>query len=175
MKTIVLYKSKYGHAKTYAEMIASRLEAKSYDIKDWKKAEIQKADLIIFGSGVYIGKINHIQKALRLFSDQQLVIFACGGELEDETTLARLKETNLTEPKYQDLPFFYLPGGMDLSKVKGLMKLMLSMIQSMLAKKTNRTEEEERFYQQFHQASYYVDARYIEPLVAFCQNTKKLP
>lgn len=165
MKTFVFYKSKYGHAKSYAEMIARELNAEWMELSQYRKVKIQPNDLIIFGSGVYIGKINQIKKALQVFRNHRLIVFACGGDLGEEATIKRLHVTNFTEVQRETIPFFYLPGGMDLSNTRGFTKVMLSFVMKMLEKKSDRTEDEEKFLQQFSTSSYYVDRSHLEPLL----------
>ncbi len=53
MKTIVVYKSKSGYTKTYAEWISSELNCDLKCAEDIKIDELLKYDVIIYGGGLY--------------------------------------------------------------------------------------------------------------------------
>jgi flavodoxin len=59
-KVLVLYFSKYGYTKKYAEWIAAELNGDIYDIKHFKQNSIKNYGTIILGSGLYAGKIQGI-------------------------------------------------------------------------------------------------------------------
>jgi menaquinone-dependent protoporphyrinogen IX oxidase len=56
-KALVLYFSKYGSTKKYAEWIASELNGDIYNIKKFNQNSLKEYDTIILGSGLYAGKI----------------------------------------------------------------------------------------------------------------------
>ena len=47
MNTVVIYKSKYGSTRTYAEWISKELECEIYDAKNIKADDLLKYDAII--------------------------------------------------------------------------------------------------------------------------------
>ena len=53
MKTIVIYKTKYGSAKTYAQWIGEELSCKTVDARDITVQELEAYDNIIYGGGLY--------------------------------------------------------------------------------------------------------------------------
>jgi menaquinone-dependent protoporphyrinogen IX oxidase len=59
-KVLVMYFSKYGHTKKYAEWIALELNGDIYNIKNIKSSILKNYDAIILGSGLYAGKIEGI-------------------------------------------------------------------------------------------------------------------
>lgn len=172
MKGIVLYKSKYGHTYTYAKWIQEALGFELRDFSKFKQKEIPNYETIIFGSGVYIGKMNQIKKVLQMFSSKSIVIFACGGHPGVEKEIAVLKETNFTEADLQKHVFFYLPGGVDYTKMKGIKKCMVSFFCKMLEKKENRTPDEEAMMSGFTNPTYYVDQKEINNLVEFVKSQR---
>ncbi len=60
MSTIVIYKTKYGATKKYAEWIAEELGCDMVDAKDIKIDDILKYDTIIYGGGLYAEIINGV-------------------------------------------------------------------------------------------------------------------
>ena len=79
--TIVLYGSKYGSTKQYAEWIAEELNADLLDVNDAKIQNTEQYDTIIFGGAVYAGGIkgiNFIVKNYDQLKNDKLIIFTCG-------------------------------------------------------------------------------------------------
>ena len=66
MKSIVIYKSKYGSTKTYAEWIASELSCEALDAKNIKADSLLEYDNIIYGGGLYaeIKVFNYLGKMI---------------------------------------------------------------------------------------------------------------
>lgn len=127
MKNIVLYKSKYGNTFQYVTWIAEELDWEIRDFSKFKKSEIKNYNTIIFGSGVYIGRMNNIRKVLEWFKEKLIIIFDCGGNNNVEKDITGIKNNNFNEDQIAFHTFFYLPGGIDFSKVKGIVKLMINI------------------------------------------------
>ena len=78
MNTIVIYKSKYGATKKYAEWISSELSCEMIDAKNVKAADLLKYDTIIYGGGLYAEVINGvtlITKNFDMIKDKKLIVF----------------------------------------------------------------------------------------------------
>lgn len=60
MKAVVVYKSKTGYVKRYAEWIGEALGCEILENKGLRAASLQKYDMIILGGGLYAGSINGI-------------------------------------------------------------------------------------------------------------------
>ena len=170
MKTIVLYKSKYGNTLQYAKWISEALDCELRDLKDFKKKEIKNYQNIIFGSGVYMGKFNQVNNVLKMFTSKPITIFACAGHLFDEKEIEKLKERHFTKEQLAFHHFFYLPGGVDFRKLKGLMKRMVEFFIRMIEKKGNKTQEEIDIVEGYYHPTNYVDQKYISELVSFVKN-----
>lgn len=167
MKTIVLYKSKYGNTLQYAQWISESLNCELRDFKDFKKREIKNYQNIIFGSGVYMGKLNQIKKVLRMFSSKPISIFACAGHLFDEKEIEKLKTNHFTEEQLAFHHFFYLPGGVDFTKLTGMMKRIVDFFIHMIEKKENKTQDEIDIIEGYYHPTHYVDKKYIKEIVEY--------
>ena len=55
MKILIIYDSKYGTTKTYAEMISKHIDAKIESITNITEADLQDADIVIIGTYVRVG------------------------------------------------------------------------------------------------------------------------
>jgi flavodoxin len=56
-KVLIMYFSKYGSTKKYAEWIASELNGDVYDIKYVKQNILKNYDTIILGTALYAGQL----------------------------------------------------------------------------------------------------------------------
>ncbi len=172
MRGIVLYKSKYGNTLQYATWLSSKLGFALRDFSKFKPNELSDYDVFIFGSGVYMGKMNKIKKALKLFKNQKLIIFACAGNNNVEAEINIIKKSNFTKDELAKNAFFYLPGGVDFSKVKGLFKPFLNVFRKMLEKKKNRSFDEEQILKGFTEPTNYVDISHIDQIVTYINHTQ---
>jgi len=81
MSTIVVYKSKYGATKAYAEWIAEELECEAVEMKSVKIDDLLKYDKIVYGGGLYAEMIAGIALISRNFdklADKKIAIFSTG-------------------------------------------------------------------------------------------------
>ena len=173
MNNIVLYKSKYGNTLQYATWLSESLHFELRDFKDFKKREIKNYQTIIFGSGVYMGKLNKVKKVLKWFQDKPIIIFACAGNLNVERDIEEIKKANFTLEQLKYHHFFYLPGGVDFTKLKGLMKSMVKFFINMIEKKKDKTPDEIAILDGYKHPSHYVDKKYIEEIVNYVNTTKQ--
>ena len=77
MNPIVIYKSKYGSTKQYAEWIADELNCLAVDAKKLKVDNLRNYDTIIYGGGLYaeiIAGVTLITKNMDLLAVQTLYI-----------------------------------------------------------------------------------------------------
>ena len=83
----------------------------------------------------------------------------------DQGNFENLKKTNLNDG-LENVPFFYFHGGLNYEKMGFISKKMLGMVGSMLAKKEDKTAEEEELVKVFGSSSDFSDVKFIDPLVA---------
>ena len=60
MNTIVIYKTKYGATKKYAQWISEELGCEAVDAKKITVDDILKYDTIVYGGGLYAEIINGV-------------------------------------------------------------------------------------------------------------------
>lgn len=169
MKGIVLFKSKYGNTRKYAEWIAEELSWELRDFSKFKAKEKDNYDQIIFGTGVYMGKMNKLKKVLRMFKNKPIIIYACAGNPGLEKEIQDIKDNNFKEEELSYHKFFYLPGGVDFSKVKGLMKPFINVFRKVLEKKKDLTHDEEEILKGFTHPTNLVDKKHIQEIVTYAK------
>jgi menaquinone-dependent protoporphyrinogen IX oxidase len=127
MKTVVIYKSKTGFAKRYAEWIAGELAADLYESSQITIAQITAYDTVIYGGGLYISGINGVElitKNLDILQGKRIVVFGVGATPGREEEIREVQDANFTPEQQQQIRFFYLRGGYDYNKLKPVDKVL---------------------------------------------------
>ncbi len=81
MNTVVIYKTKYGSTRTYAEWIAKELNCPALDAKTVSVSDLESYDTIIYGGGLYAEVINGITlitKNIDKLSGKKIAVFTTG-------------------------------------------------------------------------------------------------
>ena len=124
MCRVIIYKSKTGHTERYARMLSKELHIPCYSYKD---AKVSENDEIIFLSYIYAYKIMGLSKILKKYNVK--VVIAVGALAYSKDYLNTLKDANNIK-----LPFFYLRGGIDYSKLNFFFRKFLPVIGKDIAK-----------------------------------------
>ncbi|NLI22342.1 MAG: hypothetical protein GX418_12465 [Clostridiales bacterium] len=164
MNTLVVYTSKTGFTKQYAEEIAARLGCEAMPAGSVPVERLAKADVVVYGGWVFAGKVNGLAKARPLVRGK-LIVFAVGATRAPEMDLDALRTANALEKE----PLFYLEGGFRFDRLGMLMRFMIKTLGRMAAKKENPTEQD-RMMAGMNGANFdYYDAQAVAPLVAAAQ------
>lgn len=115
---IVLYSSRTGYSKRYAEHIAQELD---YAIKPIQKANLFQVSCyptVIFGGGLHHNRIDGIEgltEGFKYFGEQNLIIFSVGLASVNDELIKQIKAKNF--PDFMEGTYFYhaLPGGLSRS------------------------------------------------------------
>ncbi len=133
---IILYRSKYGAAKRYANWLA---QATGFDCVEIGKADIdavRQVPAVILCGGIYaggIGGIGWIQAHWQALQGCKLAVFAVGASPWDADALRELRARNL-KPPMEKIPCFYGRGAWDES-VMGLRdRVLVKLLKKMTAK-----------------------------------------
>ncbi len=130
---VIIYESKTGFTKRYADILAAKTGFKAFPVKDISK--VRQDDEIIFLGWMKVGKIQGLKK-LRKHN----VKAVCGsgtGRTAEPSTKAVISRNKLEGQK-----FFYLRGGCyPLKELKGMDKIMLSMFVKILKSRSDKDEK----------------------------------
>lgn len=173
MKTIVVYKSKYGYTKRYAEWIAEELRC---DIKeDAALGDILGYDVIICGGGCYAGSINGarlLTKNLSRLSGKKLILFAVGSSLGAEKDMIPFWEKNLTAEQRRTIAHFYLRGGFDYGRLGSTDRLMMNMLKAHLKKIKDPDEETRGLLAAYDVPVDFTDKERLAELLEYVKNVR---
>ena len=121
---VIVYESKTGFTKKYADMLAEKTKLEVFQVKEISK--VNQNEAIIFLGWIKAGKIQGLDK-LRKYNVKAVCGSGTGRTAEPST------EAVVSRNKIGDIPFFYLRGGCyPLKQLKGMDKIMLSMFLKML-------------------------------------------
>lgn len=121
---VIVYESKTGFTKRYADMLASKTGLKVFRVKELSK--VNQDEEIIFLGWMKAGKIQGLDK---LRKNNVKAVCGSGTGRTAEPSAERIISRN----KIEGIPFFYLRGGcLPLRELKGMDKIMMSMFSRML-------------------------------------------
>lgn len=142
MNRIVIYKSEYGAAKKYAEHIAKNLGCEALPLKEAKNVRLDAYDAVIFGGGVYAGKINGADFIVKNFDklnlkEKKLAVFTVSlNPVEEQSVLESYAAASFPAEIRDKIKFFYFRGGMDIDRLSFVHRSMMRMMKKMLEKKS---------------------------------------
>ena len=133
---IILYRSKYGAAKRYANWLA---QATGFDCVEIGKADIdavRQVPAVILCGGIYaggIGGIGWIHAHWQALQGCKLAVFAVGASPWDADALRELRARNL-KPPMEKIPCFYGRGAWDESVMGFRDRVLVKLLKKMTAK-----------------------------------------
>ncbi len=147
MNTVVLYRSKYGSTRTYAEWIAEALDAQVQDAKGVSVSDLLAYDGIVYGGGLYAEVINGvglITKNVQALSQKRIAVFSTGitpldcRAYYDEMVLAKNFKTGVPD----NVRVFNYLGKMKLDELTVVHRTAVKALKKLMAAKENPTETE---------------------------------
>ena len=148
MKAIVIYKTKYGSTKTYAQWIAEELGCDAVDAKGVKAEDLDEYDTIIYGGGLYAEVINGvvlITKNFDKFSDKRIFIYTTGitpleyREYYDKLVLQK----NFKPHMLEKIKVYNFLGKMITEELSLVHRTALKSLKKLMSGKENPTEMEQ--------------------------------
>lgn len=174
MKILVVYQSKTGFARRYAEMIGTAVGAEVAEFRTASAEQMSKYDVVVYGAGLYAGRINGLAKAKETFQKStagKLVVFATGATPGEVT--AKIEEVwsvNLPGEEAETIPHFYMQGGLNYEKMGFMDRLLMKMMANMLKKKENKDETDAGMEQAILSSFDSTSEDYIQPIVEYIRN-----
>lgn len=128
MKAVVIYSSKRGATKRYAEWIAEDLGCDCIPLATCDVHSLEQFDVIVYGGWLRGSGIVGFDKFREAISDlgDRLVVFCDGISNDTAENFEQIVDINLGENE-NSIPIFFLSGAYDPSKVTGIDKMMMSV------------------------------------------------
>ena len=175
-ETIVIYESKYGFTKQYANWISQALSCPVLERRQVHSQDLEQADVILYGGGLYAGGVSGIKLITQnweLLSHKKVVLFTCG--LADPKNPVNVKHIHeslskvLSPEIISQIQIFHFQGGMDYSRLKFVHRSMMAMLRKMLLKKKedDLTSEDRELLATYGKAVDFTDPGSIRPLLDY--------
>ena len=138
MKKLIVYRTKYGSVKQYAEWLAEETGADLVPEKELKPAQLAEYDVLVFGGRLYAGRIQGLAKlkvALSRLKDKKILVFAVGAVPPEDNPAGELARRNFKDASVLAAPLFVLPGKLMYSQLRRVDRMMVGMVSKMFSKK----------------------------------------
>ena len=165
-KIAVVYKSKYGTTKRYAEWIAEALDGSLFEAADMSPSQLMEYDLVIYGGGLYASGIDGVRLVAKN-PCKSLIVFTVGladPEITDYTEILARSFAPSSQVKA-----FHLRGGIDYGELSLIHKGMMAMVKKAAEKKPpdERTGDDRGVLETYGGKVDFTDKSTITPLVEY--------
>ena len=180
-KTVVIFESKYGSTKRYAQWISEALCCPLFERKDFRPQDFGTYNVIIYGGGLYAGGVSGIKLITgnwSLISDKKIILFTCGlADPNDPVNVSHIRRSLaavLSSDMMDCIKLYHLRGGIDYHKLSFVHKAMMAMLRRMLLKReaSELSNEDRQLLDTYGKKIDFIDHSTIQPLTAY---VKELP
>ena len=134
-KTLVIYKSKTGFTKRYAQWIKEDLNCDMVSYDKGVSLSFDSYDTVIFGGGFYAGKINGLnqfKKNLSKLEGKKIIVFATGAAPAEAPDTQNSLRKNFTDAEWSKIKAFYMQSGLCYEKMGTKDKMMMAGLRTIL-------------------------------------------
>ena len=177
-KVLVMYYSKYGSAKNYAQWIATELGADIYPVNKVPANNFDNYDAIILGSSLYAGSISGIDIIIKNYEQiktKKLILFTCGiadySKPENINTINARLNKEIPPDIMQNFKVFYLRGGMNYKKLSLKHKIMMWLLKKMIERKKEEelAEDDKELLKTYGEELDFMDKSSITGIIDYCR------
>lgn len=168
MKAAVVYNSKTGFTRRYAQRIARQTGADCYELRQAKRMNFGKYDAIVFGGWACAGSIrglNWFKANMNKWKGRKLVVFSVGASPADSPDIKTSLSKNFSREELEQVELFYCPGGLNYEKMSLGYRLLMKAFVSALKRKKNKTSFEKRAAEVMSSSYDISDEAYIQGIV----------
>ena len=116
MKKIVVYWSKTGFTKKYAQWIANQLQCDFVDEKAVTDGKLLSYDVVVYGGGIMASQIMGLKEMKAKLNNAQktkLVVFCTGATLAEETEKVKeIEKMNFSSDESYTIPLVEMVNGL---------------------------------------------------------------
>ena len=170
MNGIIIYKSKYGATKKYAEWIAERTGFGCIKTDEADVKKLAEYDTIILGGGVYatrIAGLSFLKKNISKLAGKRIIVFCCGASPYDQKTFdAGMQQ--IFKGDLEGIPCYYCRGTFALQEMSFKDRMLCKLLRKAVAKKNPEDYEPwEKGLMEVRddEKGDWTDISYIEPII----------
>ena len=169
MNGVILFQSKYGATKKYADWISNKTGFNVIETKKAKLGEVQKYDTIILGGGIYasgIAGLSFLRKNMNDLQNKKIIVFCVGASPYEEKAFQEIVQHNMKD-KLSSIPCFYCRGAWDIASMSIVDRNLCKMLRTAVAKKLPEEYElwERALMAAGEESCDWTDEKYIEPIL----------
>lgn len=175
MQIVVTYSSKTGFTRTFAEWIATELDATLVETSDLSPQQISDADVVIHGGTLRAAGVLGLRRFLRhwpLLSSKHVVLWQTGANPGRSDTVEQVGRRYLTDEQMDRTTRFYLRGGFDVSRLRGLDRILMRVVVGVLRRKKNPSDDDLGMLAMYDESQVELDREAITPLVDHVKSLK---
>lgn len=167
-KILVVYRSKSGFTKNYAQWIAEELKC---DLLEGNKATVSDLlsyETIIYGAGMYAVGINGIKLITDNFDklkNKKLIVFSVGASPVREETTQEIRKKNIPAEQLEEIQFFILRGGFDYSRLTRFNKFLMTLMKMKLKRIKNPDADQKGMLASYTHPLDFTNKKYIESII----------
>lgn len=175
MKAVVIYRSKTGFTKKYAEWIAEDLACDIFEVSRASSNMLSQYDTIIFGGSLHavgINGVKFIKENLNKLKDKKVVVFATGATPPREEDISKVWDSNFTAEQQKYIKVFYMRGGFDYNKLNLIDKLLMTLLKLKIKSKNKkvRTPDEKGMLATYNKPVDFTRKKNIEELINYVKS-----
>lgn len=161
----IVYTSNSGFTKKYAEMLGEELKIPVYDFKSLS-GKVAKTDEIIYMGWIMAGGIQNYKKAKKMFNIK--AVCAVGMSVSDGK-----QDKELVKKYDMKERLFYLQGGFDKTKLKGIYRFMMNSLEKAikpkLEAKIDKTADEIEMLEMMNHGKDCVKKENLEEIICWAK------
>lgn len=175
MNIIVVYKTKYGSTKKYADWIGEELNCRVADAKDITIDELEKYDAIVYGGGLYAEVINGvilITKNIDKLKNKKIAVYTTGITPLDcrDYYDKYVVEKNFKNGLPEEIKIFNFTGKMVLDELSVVHRTALKSLKKIMLAKKNPSPMEKLLVELCDANGDFSDRSQIYDLIEYIKN-----
>ena len=175
MSAIVVYKTKYGSTKQYAEWISEDLGCEAVDRKNVKIDDLLGYDTIIYGGGLYAEVINGVSLITKNFDklkDKKIIIYTTGITPSDVRAYydGEVIEKNFKNGVPENVKIFNFLGKMKSEELTPVHRAALVSLKKIMSAKKNPSDMVKLLIELCDADGDFSDRKYINELVEYAKS-----
>lgn len=178
--TVVIYKSKYGATKKYAQWISDSLNTEIFESSKINMKDLLKYKNIIYDGGLYASGIlgfSLISKNFNKLKDKNIILFTVGlANPSNKEQFNPILEKNLSEEMRKKIKTFHFRGAIDYKRLSFIHKSMMAMLKKSVERldENKRDEETKMMLETYGQIVDFTDKASIIQLIDYFNQLQKI-
>ena len=137
MKGVVLYKSKYGSTRQYAEWIAQETGFPLINLNEVPRPDIEEKNVVIVGGWILSDRmVTHswIKKNRGILKRKKVILFSTSASKPTDELRCKYMDRSLPEELQEDVAYFPLWGRFDTDKLNFIDGVLMRVASRMFSK-----------------------------------------